>query len=185
MSKFHFFCLMIMAACALLGPGAAHAQKALPDMSAAAQGDGIPPIPDNAKIPDQYLDESMAVAAECKRNIFAHQYFNCDCRGAKFLALRYARGPAANKSVLVSELKDVCRDATEAAGTIYNDCVGGASSAEQEKICACKANTYAKLMDRVKPEINPSMLAEFKKRATMICTNPEMAARSGYVVPPR
>jgi hypothetical protein len=139
------------------------------------------------KIPDEYLQESMAIHDECVRNAVMNENYECECLAAKFLDTRTERGPSETKEALLLDLQKECRKSTGASGKAYNNCIQSAGmmppGTDPEALCSCVGNTYAKMLDRDKPVMTQESAIYYQTQARVICDNPDLARRMGYIAP--
>lgn len=139
-----------------------------------------------ADVPDEFFIEADAYSAECEGNFQMRQYYNCECMGFEFLSARI-KSPEASSSSVALSINRKCIDATEAAGIEYNQCLGNApllpANVQVEPYCECYARTYAKMIEDIGGAPGSDGYVEFASRASIACSNPDMARQLGYVAP--
>lgn len=147
--------------------------------SSAAQ---TPAPADNSyeNVPDEYLAEADAFHAECATTAKMNHYYDCECLTVKYLDERIKRGKTAADSSIMQAIQEQCADATEAAGYLYNQCLGDPmipAEIPAEEFCTCYANTYATLYERYGAEPNSQTFVEVQTEAMVTCRNPNLAKR--------
>lgn len=167
----------------LFGCGASEAlaQKAGDPLNA-----GPPPL-DMSKVPAEFLEEALAFNDQCAASDTMAQYYDCECLSFAFLKERVAQGSLPTGNAILLSIQGQCRDATLASGSAYDECLNGANLMEPgtdpEEFCACVANSYARLMDGIKPGINSGSMVRYKTQAMVSCRNPALERRLYYRTP--
>lgn len=157
-----------------------------PPFPSAAQ-DKVSGVDPYAEVPDSYIREAVEYTEYCKNNSLMRSYYDCECLGTKFLDTRIKEGIVPTKESIAFGLSKECRDATEAAGTAYNDCMQTtgtmSSGTDPEKFCECVGNSYSKLIDHYKPPIDSRTMVHFATQSRIYCTDPQKARRFNIVIP--
>ena len=174
MERCFLSCLFILMVCG--------ASAFLPAMPAYAQSNAQQPNSEQRdsldEIPDEYLIEANDYYVECANNFTMQQYYNCECLSLAFLDKRIEVGPSVHASSLKFALRTECRDAINAAGPVYEDCLRAAyrfkRSVDPEKFCECVANTYVEAMNSAAPEINSRNIVSYQTFAHARCRDPNL-----------
>lgn len=136
---------------------------------------------DPTKLPDDYLQEYRKVLNDCRSTHIYNLYYDCGCYALRFLEKRVENGRGVPKQRIKSSLNEECRDATNAVGHEYNECLktntNMSAGTDPEELCACYANTYIRLVDSFKPRLQNRSLSQFKVRAKLQCKDPTAARR--------
>lgn len=136
---------------------------------------------DFSTVPKAYMKESRLVYKNCKANSTKRLYYDCQCLAFEFLQERIEAGPDASMSSIEFSLQGKCRDATEAAGFEYSECLKGYNmfppGTDPEKFCACYANAFVQNIDEAAPILQSSTITPLKVRARVTCQNPTLARK--------
>lgn len=130
-------------------------------------------------LPDEFIDEATEAYDKCNADSVQSKYYNCECLSSALLEERIKAGPEPTASALIMNvsLKDECRDATGAAGDVYNKCLSMHGrmkpGTDPEKYCECVANDYAKAFDRLAPPINSTNMVNIQSMAMAGCNKPD------------
>jgi hypothetical protein len=173
MSAFRYFlllpCIFIFAFCVttMLAPSAL-AQEA-------AQGTNYDDVP------DKYIQEAQKVYRECTGAHTRRMFYDCKCYSMAFLDERIYRGPVPSQSTVESALQKDCRDATEAAGYEYSQCLNNINrmkpGTDPEKLCECYANRFAQLINFRAPTLQSRTIRPYKIQAKLECNDPVLASK--------
>ncbi|MCC6597192.1 MAG: hypothetical protein IT559_00135 [Alphaproteobacteria bacterium] len=146
-----------------------------------------PPPLDMRTVPEKYLTEAMAFNDRCAADRNMTQYYDCQCLSLAYLKKRVTEGPIPPGSSISLSVLGECRDATQAAGTIYNACLNRAASfqpgTDPEIYCTCVANSYVRLMDGLRPPINSRTMVRYQTQAMVSCNDPALARKLYHYVP--
>ena len=145
---------------------------------ACVQNGAATSAPDDA-IPQAYIDEAQAVQESCLDTPHQRQYYDCECRGARFLDQRLKLGDGIDQSALLLFMQNECKDATFAAGQVYEDCKSSIPPAGQdhEDYCTCLASTYARLYEGDKRPPDSKTFVALGTRAATLCRDPALARK--------
>ena len=130
-------------------------------------------------LPDEFIEEATQAFDKCIADNVQSKYFNCECLSSSLLEERIKAGPDATTSSLMLNLslKKDCRDATGAAGDVYNNCLSMHGTmkpgTDPVKYCECVANEYAKAFDTLAPPINSTNMVNMQSMASRGCQNPD------------
>lgn len=174
MKQWRVPCFFILFLALLLAGGtAARAQKANDPLNAKEQ-----PL-DMSKVPPEFLDEALAFNDKCAADADMAKYYDCECLSFAFLKERVRQGKIPQEAAIFLSVQGQCRDATQASGEAYQDCLNSANlmaaGTDPEKYCTCVANTYVGLMDSRKPGIDSRSIVRYKTQARTICRDPARA----------
>lgn len=127
--------------------------------------------------PEAYLVEAEKFRLYCQGKPSMSDYYDCGCLAVEYLKRRNDVGPFTHGSSIMSDISGTCQDATGAAGTMYNQCVGKSPSLPEgtdvEAFCSCFGNAYAELFVKMnrKPSSKTSIalhtMAKAKCRAEL------------------
>ena len=129
-------------------------------------------------LPDEFIDEATEAYDKCNADNVQSKYYNCECLSSTLLEERIKAGPDPTASALMMNLslKNQCRDATGAAGDVYNKCLSMHGrmkpGTDPEKYCECVANEYAKAFDTLAPPINSTNMVNIQSMAMAGCAKP-------------
>lgn len=159
------------------------AEKQAPqeDSSDIAAPESTQPQSDLSDIPDEFIIEASQFAEDCRNDGTMPKYYDCRCMAVAFLDKRIERGPEASASSIRNSITKECKDASGAAGDVYEHCLTDFENApthiDPEEFCSCYGNTYAETFERfdgvATAKVNVSLMA----RAKIICSDPVSARR--------
>lgn len=170
---------MIMALFAFLYPAADNRDSAMAQEPATVAPLTTGSASDNSnpydEVPDAYIEEADAVFEECTQTPRINRYYNCACLSVRFLDTRIERGTSASKSSIMLGLREECKDATEAAGNEYNQCMGMVPmlplDVEPETYCECVANTFSTILEQSPVVPGAQTFYHVRTRAMLTCQN--------------
>lgn len=130
------------------------------------------------EIPEEAIIEALKVADECKADQLLSTYYDCDCRGMRFLEKRLIRGPNASQQAVEMDIGAECPNLPAIAGASYQTCIGRGISYfparhDPEAYCSCLGNAYAKLYEQSGRSINMRLMIKMETIAALSCTNQE------------
>ena len=132
-------------------------------------------------IPDAYFKQSELFYKKCSNETYLKNYYSCECLAAIYFDRAVAEGIDLPFSAIIEDNKEECKDAVNAAGKAYGDCVSNPTSIPEhltpDEYCQCFANGFAKLYGTAKGNIDQRQRMNIRARVGFICTNPEDAAR--------
>ncbi len=136
---------------------------------------------DYDEVPDEYITEARQVYQKCLTSHSRNMYYDCKCFSMSYLEERISRGPIAHNSSIESAISGKCRDATEAAGYEYQQCLGSFEGmqpgTDPEKLCECYANRFVEIFEYVAPPIQSRNIRPLKIQARLECSDPALARK--------
>ena len=145
---------------------------------------------DLSDIPDEYIIEASQFGEYCRNDHTMPKYFDCRCMAVAYLDKRIERGPYVSASSIRNKITKECKDASGAAGDVYQHCLTDIENApthlDPEEYCSCYGNTYAETFERFNGLVTAKTDVALKARAKTICSDPLTAQQIyGVNTPPR
>jgi hypothetical protein len=166
------FLIMFLGLTLIGAPLQAFAQTADPSAVTNEILNQEPEIP-KQEIPDSYLVEADQFFKYCQAEPSYNKYFNCECMAAQFLDERIKVGPQKSRSGIVQAIGKGCADATNAAGSYYQMCLGSGSllpdNIPAEEYCSCYANKFAQLYEQSGQKPSSKIFVQIQTAAHMQC----------------
>jgi hypothetical protein len=139
------------------------------------------PKKDLSDLPDEYIAEATQFGENCKNDPNLSQYFNCQCMAVEYLDTRKKLGPNASSSIIRSYLGGKCKDGTELAGPMYEECLDTRTHApthvDPEVYCTCFTNSFIKMFEELQGAMSSQIEIAMRSRARTECSEPETARR--------
>lgn len=104
-------------------------------------------------VTDKQLEEAEEVYLECTNDLTLRTAFDCECRSASFLELRLQEGPIAQRSNLLFQLGNKCRNVVESVGREYSNCIKDVRNdtfdIDRKTFCECYSRKWGELYENM------------------------------------